>query len=145
MSIVSAIVLLSEVGLAKVIGSVDDLGRPVVRVEVPDRGDFLAVVDAGFNRSLLLLATEARAVGFAITEDAESVELGTAMRARVLRARGNIRWFDRVVRIDALVSVEPTPTHRQDTARALIGTELLANCVLLVDFLRREVAIEDKH
>ena len=54
--------------MAKVIGSIDDLGRPVIRIEVPDRGGFLAVVDTGFNRSLLLLMTEAQAMGFAITE-----------------------------------------------------------------------------
>jgi hypothetical protein len=134
-----------EAGLAKAIGSVDDLGRPVVRIEVPDRGDFLAVVDTGFNRSLLLLATEAHALGFAITEDAERVELATTMRDRVFRARGTIRWLGRLMRVVALVSVEPTPINRQDTARALIGTELLADCVLLVDFVTRLVAIENQH
>ena len=73
--------------MAKVIGSVDDLGRPVVRIEVPDRDGFHAVVDTGFNRSLLLLISEAQAMGFVVTEDAETVELGTAVKTKVLRAR----------------------------------------------------------
>jgi hypothetical protein len=130
--------------LPKVIGSVDDLGRPIVRIEVPDRDGFLAVVDTGFNRSLLLLAMEAQAMGFAVTEDTETVELGTAMRTRVLRARGMIRWFDRNIEVEALVSDEPMPASRQDTARALAGTELLANCLLQVDFAARSVEIENK-
>jgi hypothetical protein len=78
-----------EEELAKVIGSVDDLGRPVVRIEVPNRDSFLAVVDTGFNRSLLLLVTEAEAMGFVVTADAETVELGTTLKTRVLRAHGS--------------------------------------------------------
>ncbi len=130
--------------MAKIIGSVDDLGRPVVRIEVPDRDGFLAVVDTGFNRSLLLLATEAQAMGFTVTEDAESVELGTAVKARVLRARGVIWWLDRHIEVEVLVSDEPMPVNRRDTACALVGTELLRNCLLLVDFAARGVEIEDQ-
>ena len=130
--------------MAKAIGSVDDLGRPVVRIEIPDRDGLLAVVDTGFNRSLLLLATEAQAMGFVVTEDAETVELGTAAKARVLRARGMIRWRDRTIQVEALVADEPMPTSGRDAARALVGTELLANCILLVDFVARSVEIEDQ-
>ena len=95
--------------MAKVIGSVDDLGRPVVRIEVPDRDGFLAVVDTGFKRSLLLLISEAQAMGFVVTEDAETVELGTAVKTKVLRARGMVRWLDRTIQVEALVSDEPMP------------------------------------
>ena len=56
--------------MAKIIGSVDDLGRPVVRIEVPGR---------------------------------------------------------------------------DGTAQALIGTEMLADCLLLVDFRTRIVEIEEQH
>lgn len=130
--------------MAKVIGSVDDLGRPVVRIEVPNRDGFLAVIDTGFNRTPLLLAQEAQAMGFAVTEDAETVELGTAVKARVLRARGLVRWLDRVLEVEVLVSDEPMPTSGQDTARALLGTEMLANSMLLVDFVARIVEIEEQ-
>lgn len=132
------------VALAKVVGSVDDLGRPVVRIEVPDRDGFLAVVDTGFNRSLLLLVAEAQAMGFVISADAETVELGTAVKASVLRARGTIQWLGRSIHVEALVSDEPMTVSGRDTARALIGTELLANCLVLVDFVARGVEIEDQ-
>jgi predicted aspartyl protease len=130
--------------LAKVIGSVDELGRPVVRIEVPDREGFLAVVDTGFNRSLLLLISEAQAMGFVVTEDAEIVELGTAVKTKVLRASGMVRWLDRTIQVEALVSDEPMPVSGRDTARALVGTELLANCRLLVDFVARGMEIEEQ-
>ena len=130
--------------MAKVIGSTDDLGRPVVRVEVPDRDGFLAVVATGFNRSLLLQAAEAQAMGFVITENSEIVELGTTARVPVRRAYGRIQWLDRILQLEAFVSNEPPATSRPDMARALIGTELLADCLLLVDFRSRIVEIEDQ-
>lgn len=130
--------------MAEIVGSVDDLSRPVVHIEVPGRDGFLAVIDTGFNRSLLLLATEARAMGFFVTDDIETVELGTAVTARVLRARGTIHWLDRSLVVEALVSDEPMPTTAHDTAHALVGTELLADCLLLVDFAMRRVTIDDQ-
>ena len=75
--------------MAKVTGSVDDLGRPVVRVEVPGHDGFLAVIDTGFNRSLMLLAAEAAAMGFALREETETVELGTTARVEVRSGVGN--------------------------------------------------------
>ncbi len=128
--------------MARVVGSVDDLGRPVVRIEIPDHDGFLAVVDTGFNRSLLLQAADAAAMGFVSIDRKEIVELGTAARALVVVAVGSIRWLDRTIRVAALVSDEPATAQRPDAARALIGTELLAECLLLVDFAARVVEIE---
>jgi predicted aspartyl protease len=132
----------SEAVLAKIVGAIDDLGRPVVRVEVPGRDGFLAVVDTGFNRSLLLQAAEAAAMGFIRTDSEEIVELGTTARASVVPALGTIRWLDRTLQVEAFVSDEPAATNRPDTARALLGTALLADCLLLVDFSGRVVEIE---
>jgi predicted aspartyl protease len=131
--------------LAKVIGYVDDLGRPVVRIEVPGRDGFLVVVDTGFNRSLLMQASEVEAMGFTITENTVRVELGTTVGADVHRAVGTIFWLGRTMRVDVLVSNEPAiETHRVDTARALIGAELLTDCLLLVDYRTRVVEIEEQ-
>jgi hypothetical protein len=44
--------------------------------------------------------------------------------------------------VEALISNEPPAVHRPDSARALIGTELLANCLLLIDFSTQIVEIE---
>jgi predicted aspartyl protease len=127
---------------ARIIGSVDDLGRPVIRIDIQGRDGFLAVVDTGFNRSLMLMATEAKAMGFELTDSEEIVELGTTIKATVVPALGNIEWLGRTVRVEALVSSEPSVGSHPDVARALVGTELLADCLLLVDFRRRTVEIE---
>jgi predicted aspartyl protease len=132
------------VELAKVTGSIDELGRPVVRIEVPGRDGFLAVIDTGFNRSLLMQALEAEAMGFEITEEVADVELGTTLKVQVHRAIGSIRWLDRIIKVEALVANEELSVHRPDIARALIGTALLADCLLLLDFRTRLVEIEDQ-
>ncbi len=128
--------------MAKIIGSVDELGRPVVRVEVPSHDSFLAVIDTGFNRSLMMQAAEAAAIGFDVSKRTQVVELSTTETVEVEQATGKIWWLDREVWVDALISNEPSIAYRPDTARALIGTELLADCLLLVDFATRVVEIE---
>jgi predicted aspartyl protease len=133
------------VELAKLAGGFDELGRPVVRIEVPNCDGFLAVVDTGFNRSLLMQALEAEAMGFKITEEVAVVELGTTLKVQVHRAVGKIHWLDQIIQVDALVANEELAVHRPDLARALIGTALLADCLLLVDFRTRLVEIEDQH
>lgn len=130
--------------MAKIVGSVDDLGRPIVRVEVPSRDSILAVIDTGFNRSLMLQASDVAAIGFILKEKTELVELGTTARVEVRRATGVIRWLDRDIQVDALVSNEPPASHRPDLARALVGTELLAGCLLLVDFVDRVAEVETR-
>jgi predicted aspartyl protease len=128
--------------LPKIIGHIDDLGRPVIRIEVPGRDGFLAIVDTGFNRSLMLQASVAEAIGFVITEEAEIVELGTTARVEVRQGFGTMRWLDQDIRVEALISNEKLTVHRPDTARALIGAELLAQCLVLVDYPARRVEIE---
>ena len=54
-----------------------------------------------------------------------------------------VRWLDRTIQVEALVSDEPMPVTGRDTARALVGTELLANCLLLVDFVARGLELPD--
>jgi hypothetical protein len=131
--------------LAKITGRVDDLGRPVVRVEVPGRDGFLAVVDTGFNRTLMLQHDEAITFGFEFDGLNEFVELGTSAISKVQRATGSIQWLGKTISVDAFVSTEPPTIHRPDTARALIGTELPRDCLLLVDFSSRLVEIETQH
>jgi predicted aspartyl protease len=128
--------------LPKIIGHIDDLGRPVIRIEVPGRDGFLAIVDTGFNRSLMLQASEAEAMGFTIAEETEIVELGTTAQVKVRWGFGTMRWLDRDIRVEALVSNEKLTVHRPDTARALIGAELLVQCLVLVDYPARRVEIE---
>lgn len=114
----------------------------MVRVEVPGRDGFLAVIDTGFNRTLILEAAEASAMGLTITTELEIVELATTARVQVHRGIGKIWWLDQQMVVEALISNEPPAVHRPDSARALIGTELLTNCLLLIDFSTQNVEIE---
>ena len=107
-----------------------------------DGDGFLAVVDTGFNRTLMMQSTDAEAMGFVITENTVVAESGTTVHALLHRATGTIQWLDRSISVDILISNEPAATHRPDTARALLGTELLEGCLLLVDFASRLVEIE---
>jgi hypothetical protein len=77
-----------------------------------------------------------------VTERTESVELGTSAHTEVRRGSGMIQWLGREILVEAFISNEPLAAHRPDMARALIGTELLAGCLLLVDFAARLVEIE---
>ena len=128
--------------MAKLVGGVDELGRPIVRVDVPGHDGFLAVVDTGFNGSLMLQRSEATTQGFLGNKRLAVVELGTTAQVVVEKATGSISWLGRELRVEALISNQPAPIQRPDTARALLGTELLADCLLLVDFATRVVEIE---
>ena len=46
-----------------------------------------------------------------------------------------VRWLDRTIQVEALVSDEPMPISGRDTARAFL---------LLVDFVARGVEIEEQ-
>jgi hypothetical protein len=131
-----------EVELAKIVGSIDGLGRPVVRIQVAGHDDILAIVDTGFNGSLMLESIEARQKGFVIDELTELVELGTTARVEVRRATGTIDWLGRPTVVDALISDEPSRPGATDVARALLGTALMSDCLLLVDFPNKLVEIE---
>jgi hypothetical protein len=51
-------------------GSVDDLKRPLVRIETPGFADpLVAFVDTGFNGALLLDERQAARLGFSVARD----------------------------------------------------------------------------
>jgi predicted aspartyl protease len=131
--------------LAKILGSIDGLGRPVIRIHVAGQDDILAIVDTGFNGSLMLASLEARQKGFIIDELTEIVELGTTARVEVRRASGTINWLGRSTLVDALISDEPQHQRSAGVARALLGTGLLGSCLLLIDFPNKLVEIETAH
>jgi predicted aspartyl protease len=138
----------SEAALAKEHGSVDGLGRPVVRLAVKDRDDLLAVLDTGFNRSLLVTAEQARALGFVITKVSTMVQLGAEQRAEVARGTASVTWLGQVREIDILVSMETNAGDKKrarvdpDEAHALLGTELLKGSLLMIDFDTGSVEVE---
>lgn len=128
--------------MAKLIGSIDQFGRPLVRVRLPGgQDDLLAIVDTGFNGQLMLSLSVAQSLRIALEDDLVPVELGTGAIEEVYVGQLDIVWLERAKRARVLVS-ESWPAPKPDAPVALIGTRLLRPHLLLVDFDTDTVEIE---
>ena len=123
----------------KLAGSVDERGRPTVRLETPNES-LLVVVDTGFNGDLMLSRDAARVLGAASDFSETEVELGDGKNARVFEARTVIEWLGKQRPVRVLISDELT-THG-DAPVGLLGTNLLAPHVLRIDFAEGSVSVE---
>ncbi len=128
--------------MAKVIGSVDDRGRPVVRLEGKVES-LLVVVDTGFNGDLMVTRAGAQALGLPLTGRTSGVELGDGSRREINEVRAKISWLGEEREIWVLVADNWVPKSPDDPV-GLLGTELLPPHLLLVDFTARTVAIETR-
>jgi len=125
--------------MAKVIGSVDERGRPVVRIEGRQES-VLAIVDTGFNGDLMVTRDAATLLGADPLRRETEVELGDGRTVRVYETRATIMWLDRERRVRVLVSDEWTTIG--DEPVGLLGTDLLLPHMLRIDFARGTVEIE---
>jgi len=127
--------------LPKLVGSVDPIGRPVVRVAVMGRDDeMLATIDTGFNGELMMGSGDAELLGVAVREQADAVELGHGQRIGVGVGLLRIRWLD--AERTAKVLISDQRELRRTGPVALIGTALLKPHLLLIDFAQGTVEIE---
>ena len=120
--------------MPKVFGSVDELERPVVRIQPVGKDEILAVIDTGFNRQLMMRRADAMHCGVSETESFEKVELGTGDKLRLRKGIGNFHWLGAEHVMEVFLSDELGAPHRADQPVALIGTRLLRSCLLLIDF-----------
>ena len=79
--------------MAKVIRSVDQRGRPVIRIEGKSES-ILVVVDTGFNGDLLLAREAARLLGVDPVSKETEIELGDGRTVVVNEARATITWLE---------------------------------------------------
>lgn len=128
--------------LAKLTGSIDRLGRPVVRVEVSGGDGFLALVDTGFNGELIMAEPDARVLGFAVSTKIASATLAGGQVQRLFEGTGSIHWMGAVRRVELFVSPAVPARRMDDDPIAIIGTRLLTPHLLLIDFASRSVEIE---
>lgn len=127
--------------MCKIVGSVDHLGRPTIRVAIAGREDsVLGTVDTGFNGEIMMTAGDALHLGLRPRDEAERVELGDGASVKVKLCRMKITWLDREREVVVFVS-KRTDASREGP-RLLIGTRLLTPHLLFVDFERRTVEIE---
>jgi predicted aspartyl protease len=129
-------------------GSVDDLKRPLVRIETPGFIDpLLAFVDTGFNGALLLDERQAARLGFSVVRNsATPVQLASRRKEDFMVGRGSFLWLGDRRTITAYVMIETQGERRARNARKteeeiLIGTDLLSDCRLEIDFPARKVLI----
>ena len=125
--------------MAKVVGSVDGRSRPVIRINGKHES-ILVVVDTGFNGALMLTRTAANLLGADPIRRETEVELGDGRTVLVKEANALIPWLGRERRVRVLVSDAWAPVG--DEPVGLLGTELLAPHLLLVDFTEGTVEIE---
>jgi predicted aspartyl protease len=129
-------------------GSVDDQKRPLVRIEAPGFSDQLfAFIDTGFNGAILIDETQAAKLGLQISRNSIApVQLASGRSENFLFGRGAFTWLGERRTITAYVLIETQQARRARTARRteeeiLIGTELLADCRIEIDFPARRVVI----
>jgi hypothetical protein len=129
-------------------GSVDDRKRPLVRIEAPGFTDpLVAFVDTGFNGAILIDETQAARLGFSVAKDSiKPVQLASQRNENFLLGRGSFIWLGERRTIDAYVLIETQGERRARNARRteeeiLIGTDLLSDCRLQIDFPARKVLI----
>ena len=128
--------------MAKLTGSIDLLGRPLVRVRpVGQADDCLSIVDSGFNGEMMMGMHAALALRVVLFPDAVDVELGTGAIERVLEGKLPIQWLDEIRVAKVLVSFG-WPAPRPDAPIALIGTRLLHPHLLRIDFGADTLEIE---
>ena len=116
-------------------GLVNSRGEPVVHITLiytKDRaGFFPAVIDTGFNGTLSLPDPLIRRLGLRwIGHESYEIAAGDVVWEKVFV--GRIRWFGRIQEVDVLAS------HAKDI---LIGTRLLEDHRLIIDFRKRHVRI----
>lgn len=131
-----------EVALAKLLGSVDDRGRPVVRITVVGRDDdVLATIDTGFNGEVMIVEGDVAAVGVIARREGRRVELGHGESVTVRSGRLRIGWLGHDREVSVLVG-ERREASRIGDPILLIGTRLLSPHLLFIDFDARTVEIE---
>ncbi len=130
--------------MSKLIGSVDQLDRPVVRVAIMGRDDdVLATIDTGFNGEVMMAMGDAAILGVTVLEGKRDVELGHSQSVAVHVGRMRILWLE--VERDVSVLISDRATSTLDGPVMLVGTRLLTPHLLLVDFAQGTVEIETQH
>lgn len=128
--------------MPELIGGLDERRRPLLRVPVRGNDDILVIIDTAFTGELLLDEVGARQWGVVVVDVEAAIELGDGSRRLVKQGLLTIDWLDGLK--DVTVQIIPQGSHRtrpDGNPGALIGTELLASYVRLIDFPGSHVSL----
>ena len=128
------------------LGSVDNLGRCLVRLETQDSNSILLQVDTGFNGKILITT-----YALPMLEDSnylfiegEGVKIQLADLSEQIADYYSLKllWFGNEEKIEALLTTHiPKQAPKEDDPVGLIGTGMLLGCKLHIDFPSKEVEI----
>ncbi len=128
--------------MAKLQGHVDALGRPIVVLISIATGDpFIALVNTGFNGSLMISGNDVPTLGVRIIQDFETLRMADGRSVQVRSGRLVVEWLGQRREVAVFVSDEPS-RFVEGQPIALIGAELLLPHLLMVDYGAKTVDIE---
>jgi len=91
--------------LSEIIGHVDARDRPIVSLAIPGHDDPLPVlIDTGFNKELLIHATDAARFKCEVSDVTMQVELAGRERSILTLACTSVVWFGRLRDVDVLIA-----------------------------------------
>ena len=129
-------------------GAVDQLNRPYVRIDVAGFTDsIIAFIDTGFNGTLIVDEVQADRMGIAVHRGQRlDVRLASQKEESFYFGRGKFSWFHEIREITAFILIGSGEQRSEglkgkENEEVLIGTELLLDCRLEVDFVVRKVRI----
>ena len=124
-------------------GHVDDLGRPLIRLNVVGLFDStVSLVDTGFNQYVLIPIDLALATGFEVLDPQIWVSLAAGERTKAFMCNGAIEWFGSQLNVRMLVSLNTIRKRRDGDPEVSVGTALLAECELTIDFPKSALRIK---
>lgn len=118
-----------------------------MRIELAGFSDpLVAFIDTGFNGAVLMDEPQAIKLGFEVLKHEAQVRLASQREENFLLGRGKFAWLGESKSITAYVLIETQDERRARIARKteeeiLIGTELLSDCRLEINFPARKVVI----
>ena len=119
-------------------GWIDERGQPVISVRLSGLEDsIVALIDTGFNGELIIYEEHASQAHLQIRSKSSEVRLADGSEAEFLNSDGAIEWFSEQYRVAIFIIPGPAPRH----GRWQIGTQLLRDCRLEIDFRERSVRL----
>jgi len=107
----------------------------------------IVFIDSGFNGALIVDEAQARRMGLGVLRDQRAdVRLASQKEESFYLGRGTFAWFDEAKEITAYVLIESEEQRSErlkgkENEEVLMGTELLLDCRLEIDFVLRKSLI----
>lgn len=119
-------------------GWIDGRGQPVMSVRLAGLEDpYVALIDTGFNRELIIFEEHAVQACLSIRHSRVPILLADGFRSEFLVSKGVVEWFG----VEKIVELFIIPGPAPRVGRWQIGTQLLQDCRLEIDFLTRSVRL----